>query len=276
MSKTMWMMAAAGLVAVGATSAFLKSANARRTEAGLRAEAEAARSAEALPVLPAMPEPPALPSCVACDATPLPEPVPVAAAVTAPPGPVAPPAPTEAAKPGSGSPEEIRRKVLEAAETMARLVNAMDQAKSDEERMEHMGELMQAALTLKRYEKSMTGDLAADVHMTMFDGVLPPGLRLSEEQKARYRNTMKDAEREMEMYGLSQAQMMGGDPATLTEAQRGHMARIQGNMATAMEQIMTPAQREHLHGMNQGGNGRFEIRIGGPGPGGEAPPPQSP
>jgi|GEM_PF-6508681 len=184
---------------------------------------------------------------------------------------------TEDPKPVEASPQErIRKAMLESAAriggSMASLSNTKEAA-SDAVKMKAITEMMSAMATFQEHEKDLMGDLAVDTAITLFDSMMPEGIRFTDDQKARFRQVYLDAERLLDANGIPKHLLfpmnMHSQGSGIQAAQQEQLARIQEGLEQQIQGIRSPEQKAHLESMKKkGGEGKgFRVQIGqNPGP----------
>ena len=162
---------------------------------------------------------------------------------------------------------ELMSQAMEAAEKRDATPQGVGKASPSEEDELKMGsELMATMTTLNKHKGSLHGDLAADMVSTFFDALMPGDLKISEDQKGRFRQTYLQAEQELEMYRIPKERLLSnsvpflGQGAPLNPEQKARFQEVNARMAQQAFGLLTPGQQKKLES-NDGRSVR--INLGG-------------
>jgi hypothetical protein len=201
-----------------------------------------------------------------------PAPIPEASGLPAVPSPTAPALPPREAAPSlqpepvQDTPEaRVRAEILVAAGKMGDILGSArgfhdPKGERTAELMMAYGALMAQAGILEKHKELMQGEMGIAVFVAEFDGLMPEGMGLTAEQRARFSQAYLAQERVLDMFGiprqefrslLNLRELNAGSPTT-PEGQRLSMEAIQqlkqAQLALThdLEGLMTPDQRAHV------------------------------
>ena len=187
--------------------------------------------------------------------------------------------PEASAKPKEPTPKEptpeekIRKEVLTCAATLGRfqanLLQLQKEGSDATMMMKAYMEMMAAMATLGEHQKDIVGDLAVDAYVALFDGSVPEKLRVTDDQKTRFRQAYLDSERLLDASGIPKHLLlpmgMGGFSPELQPYQVTQLQMIQEGLRQQFQGIFSPDQRAYQDSVatEMGSGGKHGVEEGG-------------